>query len=167
MKRVQYFIILLLLTFLSNCHTKQKSATQKPVTKLEFQKMAWIEGTWTDPDDSVQVFTIWNRSNDTLLSGSSWQRKDKDSISTEIHEISSANEEILLSMEIFGKNDGAPNEYKLITNKNGEHVFESADKEYPQRLIYILKPDGSLYLRMEGTDKGQTRFEEKKLTKIR
>jgi hypothetical protein len=167
MKRVRYFIIFLLLAFLSNCHTRQKSATQRPAAKLEFQKMAWIEGIWTDPDDSVHIFTIWNHSNDTLLSGSSWQMKDKDSISTEIHEISSANDEILLSVEIFGKNDGNPDEYKLISNKNGEHVFESPDKEFPQRIIYILKPDGSLYLRMEGTYEGQSRFEEKKLTKIR
>ena len=93
--------------------------------------------------------------------------KDKDSIPIQIEEISASNDDIFLSLEIFGKNDGMPDEYKLIANKNGEHVFENNGKDFPQRIIYMLKPDGSLYMRVEGNSEGQARYQEKFLTKIR
>jgi hypothetical protein len=167
MKLVKPSMILILLACLSNCHPNSKQITQKLPLKLEFQKMAWLEGLWSDPDDSIHTYTLWQRANDSLLSGSSWQIKGKDSIPVQIHEISAVNEDISLSLEIFGKNDGMPDEYALITNKNGEHVFESNGKEFPQRIIFTLKPDGSLYMRMEGTSDGQARYQEKVLTKIR
>jgi hypothetical protein len=167
MKLLKCLLILLLMAFLSNCHQNSNPASQKLTVKLEFQKMAWLEGLWSNPDDSIPSFTLWQRSNDSLFSGSCWEMKAKDSIPSEIHEISAVNEDILLSLEIFGKNDGTPDEYKLLSNKNGEHVFESTGKDFPQRIIYKLQPDGSLYIRMEGITEGESRYLEKTLTKIK
>lgn len=152
---------------LSNCHSHSKPSFQNRSVKLEFQKMAWLEGLWTNPDDSIHIFTLWRRPNDSILSGSSWQMKGKDSIPVQINEISSVNEDISLSIESFGNNDGYSDDYVLVTNKNGEHVFESASKDFPKRIIYKLNPDGSLYIRLEGTTDGQARYQEKILTKIR
>jgi hypothetical protein len=125
-----------------------------------------MEGLWSNPDDSIRTFILWQRKNDTVFSGSCWEMKGNDSIPLENDEINKSSDEILLSMEVFGRNDGNPTEYKLVSNKNGEHVFENTNNEFPKRIIYILKPDGSLYLRMEGISEGQQRFEERKLTKM-
>ena len=160
-------MIVFLLVFLTNCHPASAPIVLKLPVKPEFQKMAWLAGIWSDPDDSIRTYYLWRRENDSLLSGSSWQIKGKDSLALEIDEISVSNDDILLTQEIFGKNDGTPNEYKLITNKNGIHVFESSGSDFPQRIIFRLNPDGSLYTRLEGTTDGQARYQEKVLSKIR
>jgi hypothetical protein len=167
MNQVKAALILIFLILFCHCHTNLKNREHTLPVKLEFQKMAWLEGLWTNPDDSIKIFTRWQRTNDSVLSGSSWQVKGHDSIPIQIQEVSALDEAISLSMEVFGKNDGLPEEYALIANKNGEHVFESSGKDFPKRIIFILKPDGSLYLRMEGTSDGQSRYEEKILTKIK
>jgi Domain of unknown function (DUF6265) len=167
MKLLKLILLFQILALLSNCHQNTKTTIEKLPVKHEFQKMAWLEGLWANPDDSIRIFYNWQRVNDSLLSGVSWQIKGKDSIPIQLNEIGFVNENIALSIEIFGKNDGLPDEYNMVTNKNGEHVFESTAKEYPQRVIYRLQPDGSLYIRLEGTSEGQARYQEKILTKIK
>ncbi len=167
MKYIKISLLILILTLFYNCHFNKQALQQKASAGEEFHKMAWMEGLWSNPDDSVHSFILWQRKNDTVFTGSGWEMRGKDSIPSEIDEISNSSDEILLSMEVFGKNDGNPSEYKLVSNKNGEHVFENTSNDFPKRIIYILKPDGSLYFRMEGTSDGQERFEEKKLTKMK
>jgi len=167
MKLTKSILVLPLLAFLSNCHPTSVNVIQKLPVKLEFQKMAWLEGLWSNTDDSIHVFTLWQKTNDSILYGLSWRINGKDSIPIQTNEIHSVNEDIYLSIEIFGKNDGMPDEYTLMSNKNGEHVFERENKDFPQRIIYLLKPDGSLYMRMEGTTEGQACYKETNLTKIR
>jgi len=167
MKYIRYLTLLFIVLLACNCHPNNEPGGAKLSLSSEFKKLAWMEGIWSNPDDSTHIFIQWLRKNDSVFSGYSWELKGKDSIPTEIHEISSNNHEILLSLEVFGKNDGNPDEYKLVTNKNGEHVFESSGKDFPQRLIYLLKPDGSLYYRIEGTSNDQPRFEENNLIKTK
>ena len=167
MKLNKSYLFILILALLYNCHSNKQSLVQKYSSSEEFHTMACMEGLWSNPDDSIHSFMLWQRKNDTVFSGSGWEMKGKDSIPSEIDEISNSSDEILLSMEVFGKNDENPTEYKLVSNKNGEHVFENTNNDFPKRIIYILKPDGSLYLRMEGTSDGQGRFVEKKLTKMK
>jgi hypothetical protein len=159
--------VMIIITFLSGCHGKNLPLDQKTSISAEFRKMAWLEGIWSNPDDSIRLFTQWQKENDSLLSCKSWRFIGKDSVPTDIQEISKSNDEILLTVKIIEKNESNPDNYKLVTNKNGEHVFENMEKEFPQRIIYILKPDGSLYFRKEGNSGGQSRFEEKILTKMK
>lgn len=47
--------------------------------------------------------------------------------------------------------------FKLVKLQNKEAVFENPQHDFPQRIIYRLQPDGSLFARVEATEKGQTR----------
>jgi hypothetical protein len=47
--------------------------------------------------------------------------------------------------------------FKLVKLQNKEAVFENLQHDFPQRIIYRLQPDGSLFARVEATEKGQTR----------
>ena len=47
--------------------------------------------------------------------------------------------------------------FKLLKLQNKEAVFENPQHDFPQRIIYRLQPDGSLFARVEATEKGQTR----------
>ena len=47
--------------------------------------------------------------------------------------------------------------FKLVKLQNKEAVFENPQHDFPQRIIYRLQPDGSLFARVEATEKGKTR----------
>lgn len=45
--------------------------------------------------------------------------------------------------------------FKLIRGNNHEAIFENAQHDFPQRVIYRLQRDGSLLGRIEGKIKGK------------
>jgi len=47
--------------------------------------------------------------------------------------------------------------FKLVKLQNNEAVFENLEHDFPQRVIYRLESDGSLFARVEGALKGQMR----------
>src|SRR5664279_5348381 len=108
MKLIKSNLFILILALLCNCHSNKQALVQKDSMAEQFHKMAWMDGLWSNTDDSIHSFMLWQHKNDTVFSGSGWEMKGKDSIPSEIDEISNSNDEILLSMEVFGKNDGNP-----------------------------------------------------------
>ena len=53
-----------------------------------------------------------------------------------------------------GQEEGS---FKLVKFQNNEAVFENLKHDFPQRVIYRRESDGSLFARVEGTIKGETR----------
>ena len=47
--------------------------------------------------------------------------------------------------------------FKLVKLKNKEAVFENPQHDFPQRIIYRLEADGSLFARVEATAEGKLR----------
>ena len=47
--------------------------------------------------------------------------------------------------------------FKLIKLESKEVVFENPEHDFPQRVIYRLEADGSLFARVEATVKGQVK----------
>jgi len=47
--------------------------------------------------------------------------------------------------------------FRLVSFKNKEAIFENPQHDFPRRIIYRQQPDGSLFARVEATDKGETR----------
>lgn len=62
--------------------------------------------------------------------------------------------EIFYVAKPSGQEEGS---FKLIKLQNKEAVFENLEHDFPQRVIYRLQADGSLFARVEGTLKGQMR----------
>jgi Domain of unknown function (DUF6265) len=47
--------------------------------------------------------------------------------------------------------------FKLKQLQHNEVIFENAEHDFPQRVIYRLQSDGSLFARIEGTSNGKAR----------
>jgi len=62
--------------------------------------------------------------------------------------------EIFYVAKPSGQEEGS---FKLVKLQNKEAVFENLEHDFPQRVIYRLQADGSLFARVEGTLKGQMR----------
>lgn len=47
--------------------------------------------------------------------------------------------------------------FKLVRSASNEAVFENPEHDFPQRIIYRLEKDGSLFARIEGVSHGKQR----------
>jgi hypothetical protein len=62
------------------------------------------------------------------------------------------------AINYVAKPSGQPEgSFKLIKSGNKEAVFENPAHDFPQRIIYRLQADGSLFARVEGTANGKPR----------
>lgn len=125
--------------------------TPKPtVNDLSFLTGCWelkangreIEEQWMKPSGGVMLGMGRTVANGSVREYEFTQiRQDKDG-------------EIFYVAKPSGQEEGS---FKLVKLQNKEAVFESLEHDFPQRVIYRLQAEGSLFARVEGTLKGQTR----------
>ena len=62
------------------------------------------------------------------------------------------------AISYVAKPSGQPEgSFKLVKLQNREVIFENLEHNFPQRIIYRLEPDGSLFARIEGMSNGKAR----------
>jgi hypothetical protein len=167
MNRICFLLIVTVCCWISSCKTHFSPSNATKSIREEFNKMAWLEGIWAVSNDTIKKYESWKRTSDTLLEGFIWEIKARDSVPGNRIQIMTDEDGIQYKIELAAKNEGISVTFKLIANRNGEHVFENQAHEFPQRILDALRPDGSLYLRTEGIQDGQPRYIETLMTKIR
>jgi hypothetical protein len=63
-------------------------------------------------------------------------------------------------------NKGKPVMFTLIESEPGVWIFENKEHDFPQRVVYSQKTDGSLFAWIEGEQKGQFMKDEYAMQKV-
>ena len=116
-----------------------------------FEKLSWIVDSWISQQGESITHENWTRLNDTVYSGESHTIKDGDTVFTEQLKIEKIGEDIFYTAAV-AHNPG-PVSFKLVELENNKAVFGNPEHDFPNRIIYMLKDDGSLYARIEGKNK--------------
>lgn len=125
------------------------------VAAAPVDQLAWLAGTWSLERNGRSVTEHWLQPAGGTMLGVS---------RTTVGERTIEYEFIVLRADETGqisyvaKPSGQPEAaFKLVRVSATEVVFENLAHDFPQRIIYTLKPDGSLLAAIEGTRNGQTR----------
>jgi hypothetical protein len=121
-----------------------------------FDKLSWIADRWISmPGESMPGVSItyenWVRLDDTSYSGESHTVNNGDTVFIEQLKIEKIGDDIFYTA-IVEHNPG-PVHFKLVELDLNKAVFENLEHDFPNRIIYMLKKDGSLYARIEGRNK--------------
>ena len=150
------------------CHAPSAPLQPANDPRQEFRAMKWMEGLWKEATDSITAYHQWHFTDDTDLEETGWMVKTRDSVWLEKMNIHADEEEgIVLEYEKQGLNEGIPYGYRLVKNRNGEHVFENQSHKFPERIIILLRPDGAMYVRTEGNISGENHYNELMMNKIK
>jgi hypothetical protein len=57
--------------------------------------------------------------------------------------------------------------FRATRISSGEAIFENPEHDFPQRILYRKQPDGSLFARIEGKEKGKERGVDFPMTRAR
>lgn len=118
----------------------------------DIKKFKWLEGRWEGVEGDMKTFEEWEPIKDNVIEGIGGVTADNDTMFSEKIKIEIIDDEFYYVAAVPGN----PKEvaFKLKKSENNSTTFENLENDYPQRVIYTLNADGSLYARIEGRKTG-------------
>jgi hypothetical protein len=114
-------------------------------------------GTWTMKTRKGMICEQWQKDNNRLLSGRSFQVSGTDTSWLENLELAATGEAITYHSQVNGQNDGKAIPFTLTAAKDGRFVFSNPTHDFPQRIIYEFVTKDSVHAWIEGTINGKER----------
>jgi hypothetical protein len=107
---------------------------------------AWLEGTWemAKPNGS-STLEVWNLKNARTYSGEGLKVMHGDTTLLETLLLYVDGEDTWYVPTVLDQNSGLPVRFKMVSATANKYVFENAEHDFPQRIVYHYKPmDGRL-----------------------
>ena len=124
---------------------------QKPTVN----DLAWLSGCWEANLNGRELNEQWMKPSGQTMLGMGRTVADG---KVREYEFLQIREEKEGAIYYVAKPSGQPEaSFRLIKLQNKEVVFENLEHDFPQRVIYRLQSDGSLFARIEGMFKGKER----------
>lgn len=127
------------------------AACKKPIA--EITQFTWLEGRWEGVEGDMQTFEEWEPLKNNVIQGVGGLTSEEDTIFAETIKIELIEGDLFYVAAVPGNSN--PVAFKLIKFENNTATFENLKHDFPQRVIYSLKADGSLYARIEGNRSGK------------
>lgn len=125
--------------------------TQKPA----INDLSWLAGCWEANNNGREINEQWMKPAGGVMLG---MGRTVANGKVREYEFLQVREDADGAIYYVAKPSGQPEaSFKLIKLQNREAVFENPQHDFPQRIIYRLQPDGSLFARIEGTANGNPR----------
>jgi len=161
MKKKQLSFILVLI-LVSSCTQTGCSTTEVPkdAGKVGLEPLMWLCGHWAEEKNDQIFHEIWIRENDTILSGNAYLLISEDTVFTEKLSIEYQQPETFYKTTVSNQNNRQEIAFRLITDSAGTFCFENKAHDFPQYITYIRGNGETLFVRVDGYDKGVYRKEE-------
>ena len=128
---------------------------QAQTAKPSINDLAWLAGCWEANLRGREVNEQWMKPGGGIMLGMARTVSQGKAAEFEFTQIRQDKDGAIYYV---AKPSGqAEASFKLVKLQNKEAVFENPQHDFPQRILYRLQPDGSLFARVEATVKGQTR----------
>ena len=119
------------------------------------EALAWLAGCWASVGGEAGSGEQWTSPAGKTLLGVSRTVRNSETVA---HEFLQIRETEAGEIEYIAKPSGQTEAtFFMVRLSEGEVVFENLAHDFPQRIIYRLKPDGNLEARIEGNVDGEVR----------
>lgn len=86
------------------------------------------------------MLETWKEKNRTLMTGKGLKLVGGDTTIQESIQLYANHKQIWYVPTVADQNDGAPVAFKLVSSTSHQFVFENPQHDFPQRIVYHLKP---------------------------
>jgi uncharacterized protein YfiM (DUF2279 family) len=130
-------------------------AGEPPAAKSGVAALAWLAGTWSFERNGRTVTERWTEPAGGMMLGTSQTIARERTVE---HEFMALRADAAGNVFYDAKPSGqAGASFKLTRLTERMAVFENPAHDFPQKITYELKPDGTLLAAIEGPRNGQTR----------
>ena len=127
------------------------NSQDKDLSDDRLEKLSWIADKWICTDSQSVTYESWVKNSDNSLKGEAFTVKNGDTVFSEQLKIEKSGDDIFYIAIV--KHNPEPVCFKLFELGNNKAVFENPEHDFPNRIIYELKNNDSLYARVEGKNK--------------
>jgi hypothetical protein len=114
---------------------------------FEIQGLAWMAGDWQADRGQATVDEHWTRPAGGTMLGTSRTVAGRRTVEFEFLRIEQRADGIFYVAQPGGR---PPTDFRLVRLEKQRVVFENLQHDFPQRIIYERRADGSLLARIEG-----------------
>lgn len=124
----------------------------------EFNKLSFLEGTWTRKTEKKQNLEIWKQVNHKTFEGKGIRLKNTtgDTLFIEYLQIIKQEGSVFYVAKVPDQNQGKFIFFELKSIQNNMAVFENKKHDFPQKLEYSLK-EGQLHIKVSGIENQKKR----------
>ncbi len=167
MKKINLSIFAILLLSIVSCN-KYDANGNVIKSYEELEKANWMLGEWEKTDSLGTLREIWERLDDSTYIGLSYYiQNKKDTLHNEQVELMQNGEHLIYSATIKGENNDSPIPFQMTKDEDSLLVFENPKHEYPQKIQYKLKKNGSLVATVSGKQNGKNSAENYPMNKVK
>ena len=131
------------------------TAASQQLSAVDISDLAWLAGCWESNGNGRELNEQWMKPSGQTMLGMGRTVVNGKLREYEFLQIrADADGAIYYVAKPSGQPEGS---FRLIKHHDKEVVFENTEHDFPQRIIYRLQPDGSLFARVEGKMKGEPR----------
>jgi hypothetical protein len=130
------------------------SAAEAPA-KPTIANLSWLAGTWSFERNGRVVTERWTPPSGGMMMGTSQTVVNNRTVEYEFVTLgANAAGDIIYLAKPSRQREAA---FRLVSSSERSLVFENPEHDFPQRISYVLKDDGTLLAAIEGTKDGKTR----------
>jgi len=122
---------------------------------VSIDKLGWIAGCWERTGKGRVTTEQWMKPSGGMMLGMSHTVANGRTVEHEFIQIIQEENGDIYYVAFPSRQEKAS--FKLVKHGEGEALFENPEHDFPQRIIYRLEKDGSLFARIEGTVNGKQR----------
>lgn len=133
--------------------------------KFSVSDLGWMGGCWEAKTKDREISEQWMKPSGQTILGMSRTVSGGKTVEYEFMQIREDKDgAIYYVAKPSGQGEAS---FKLIKLQNREAVFENREHDFPQRIIYRIQSDGSLFARIEGLSRGKERGFDYPMTRAR
>jgi hypothetical protein len=132
-------------------------------SSLEMQKLSWISGCWKS-EGNPQSEEQWTKLEGQSMIGMGRTIANGKTVFYEFLQIRERADGIFYIAQPNGETAVA---FKLVKINSNAAIFENPQHDFPQRIIYQLMIDGTLFAAIEGDEKGKPKHIEFAMKRVR
>ena len=115
----------------------------------------WLVGKWEGLQGSGIYHEEWEFNDESVLTGKAYLIKKGEILNTEKLKIHLSGSDVLYTADV--SHNPSPVSFRLTSYENNIFIFENPDHDFPQKITYEMKNDGSLFAVVEAINNGKNR----------
>ncbi len=123
----------------------------------DFKPLHLLVGNWKMETKKGFLYEHWYTVNDSTLQNKSYRVHGTDTIPQEKVELKIFNGVITYTSTVASQNNQQPVTFTLVSNNNGNYIFENKGHDFPQQISYQLKDANTLNASISGNINGKYR----------
>lgn len=165
MNMIKTFLsVVILVLLISSCNNNEEQRENQncsceknvppPPMLIETIGNKWL-GTWKTAIKGRKIYEVWQRINDTVYAGRSFEVKGNDTIVQETMELRDIRYEIYYILTVKGQNQNKAISFKLTDLGHGPGTFENPEHDFPKVIRYKIISADSLVVFISGKMNGK------------